>query len=301
MRDDLLSWIKADIENCECGVHEFPVTTMTCALWSGIKLIAQMLDHPRVALDVGSGSGVHSFLLASLGVKKVYGLERCELAVSHAKDRANRFQEYSPGNWTLPRFILGCVEAVPSSNELPDQFDIMTMNPPAFFSSTELNISSPLDSGLYTSSQPTNDNPNPANPINDFFKLAVSQRLAPGGIAICTWPGIQTRQVTDGEDNALHPAKILMRRFNWKINGADVVSAKDFYRYRSKLTYNDLSLNEFRLDTNFFIEEGKYHPYVKRHDTEYQHEPTFTFGVLAIRRDMHVSDMFHLIDINLPT
>ncbi|MDP2433151.1 MAG: hypothetical protein Q8O33_14150 [Pseudomonadota bacterium] len=301
--DALLSWIEADIASCRCGVPEFPVTTMTRTLWSGIKAIAKLLDRPKAALDAGSGSGAHSFLLASLGVENVQGLERCGEAVACAKDRANRLHAALPdaANWAWPQFIQGCVEAVPRNSELLDQFDIMTMNPPAFYTPTKIDISRPLDSGLYTGNPPTPAEPDPANPINDFFRIAVSQRLAPGGIAICTWPGIQARQVTDGTASKLHPAQILMRRFNWQIEGADSVLAEDFYRFSSKLAYNDSPGNGFRRYTHLCLEDGKYHSYVQRSDPEHQHQPTFAFGVLAIRRDTHVPDLFHLIDINLQT
>lgn len=297
----LLSWIEADIAKCKCDVHEFPVTTMTRTLWEGIAAIAQLLDHPKAALDVGSGSGAHSFLLASLGVENVQGLERCEKAVACAKDRAHRLCAALPeaASWAQPQFIQGSVEAIPPNNEMHDQFDIMTMNPPAFYYPTQIDTSNPLDSGLYTGLPPTNEAPDTTNPINDFFRVAVTHRLAPGGIAICTWPGIQTRQVTDGTNGDLHPAQILMRRLKWRIKGADDTSAADFYRYRSKLADNKSPHYDFRQYINDYLAGGEYHSYVRKLDPENHLQPTFAFGVLALRRDAHDSEQFHLIDVGL--
>lgn len=299
----IMSWIEQDIETGDPRRREFPVTTMSRALSTAIEFIVNSLNmpvHEMKAIDVGTGSGVHAFLLATLGFNSVYGLDRSVQAISYANERAARLKnECCNFNGNLPQFIHGCIETIANTTELPGQFDLMVMNPPAFYTLGPINIATPIDSGLFTGIHPTHTS-NTDNPLNAFFD-AVSQRLTLGGIAIATWPGVQTRQVTDGGDCDLHPAQILTRRFAWNIDQASSLAANDFYRYRSKMAYSYYSSNDFRSETHDFIRDGYYHPSVKTSDPDYQHHPTFPFGILALQRHTDNPSKFSLIDINLPT
>jgi SAM-dependent methyltransferase len=257
------------------------------------------LGRREAALDAGSGSGAHAFLFSALGFSTVRGLEVCSEAIGCAEKRADRLLA-RPGaeSWARPQFVHGRVETDPPPAAVAQSYDIMSMNPPAFYHPGAIDESSPLECGLYTGRPPADGAESP-NPINAFFESLVARCLAPGGIAICTWPGIQARQVTDGTERKLHPAQILVRRLGWRISGLEHADVEYFYRYKSALAYESRPAASFRQTTPNYLEDGKYSNLVETSDLEMGHQPSFKFGILALRRDRE-SDLFHLIDVDLP-
>jgi len=295
-------WI--DFLQSEASEREFPISTMSKTLAHVIEELAAPAEgEPTYALDVGTGTGIHAFILQGKGFSVIAtdcNEEAVQLAYRHASKAGIQCRKVDRGllaaavksSRKSPREI---VFATVSLQDLANQvgtdirFSPITFNPPGFFFLGNTERSSPVAVGVYASPV-TQASDRRASLLFQFFDQVVFPLLKPGGDVICTWPGLERRVVelspaAEIRGKVEHPAALLEHWFE------DVcVSCED---RRTDAFYSRLAAIEFDygLGDSFWrnLEEGLRDPrcysrLVTAADATMGGRTTFRFGVLHLRR-----------------
>ena len=88
--ENLIEMVKQDLAHSPSPDLEFPVSSMSLQLASVLKGIEPPPDKHSAALDVGTGCGIHSFVLHRRGFNSVLAIDCNERAVSLACARGIR-------------------------------------------------------------------------------------------------------------------------------------------------------------------------------------------------------------------
>lgn len=99
------------------------VTTEACILGAWVQF-----DNPRRALDIGTGTGLLSLMLAQRYNCAIDAVEIDELAANQAR------QNFENSNWDR-RLRLVCADIKDYSDNCTDEYDLIISNPPFFNSS----------------------------------------------------------------------------------------------------------------------------------------------------------------------
>jgi SAM-dependent methyltransferase len=295
-------WI--DFLQSEASGREFPVSTMSKTLAHVIdQLAAPAEGEPTYALDVGTGTGIHAFILYGKGFPVVAtdcNEEAVQLAYRHASKAGIQCQKVDQGKLAAAvkssrKFPREIVFATVPLQDLANQvgtgikFSPITFNPPGFFFLENTDRSSPVAVGVYASpvSQALDRG---ASLLFQFFDQVVFPLLKPGGDVICTWPGLERRVVelspaVEIRGNVEHPADLLEHWFEDVRVTCEDKRTDPFYRRLASIEF------DYGLGDSFWrnLEEGLRDPrcysrLVTAADGRMGGRTTFRFGVLHLRR-----------------
>lgn len=298
-----------DLRQIKLEADEFPISKMSMSLASAIAALDRS-GRRRLALDVGTGTGVHAFITHNLKFQTVLAIDRNGKAIDHALRRAETFGISSstvnssqlhtavPSSPHSLLFSVCAQEQIAASLQMPGSFDLISFNPPGFFHAEDAQLESPLASGVY-SSVDTDCRVVAHSPIYRFFEDVVLPLLAPGGDVVMTWPALEKRVVelegASGSRECSHPITHLQRWF-----GLDIVSdqpdAAEFYRETSSIS-GDYGLGSTFKD-RFLADLAKsecYSSLVHASDSDLGGSPSFRFGILHLRRSFENPNRFNLM------
>jgi SAM-dependent methyltransferase len=295
--DHILTRYRADL-----GPTEFPITAMSEALG---RALDGVLSNPpsrfRSAVDVGTGSGIHAAILGAHGLAKVLAIDLSNDAVEGARARLDRLgPALGPRRGPVAFENLG-VDDLPDMGET---FDLAVTNPPSFFRPSGLEAShmSPVEHGVYDGTRRERADPKTAF-LYRFWK-SVDAVLAPNGVAICTWPGLERRLVHDlasAGHPIIHPTALLERWFGWEISGAPPPTAwRPFYRYQATISTYGLG-ERFTDDLTYDLSHGRLYSDLVHGPTGKAPAPSFAFGILALQRDASAAGRFSMLPLNSPS
>ena len=143
-QEDLIEDVKRGLVQSPSVRLEFPITSMSMELANVIKLLAPPQDNHSIALDVGTGCGIHSFLLVRRGFKAVLAIDRNESAIELACERGNRLHIDSKSidrgkvaeallenSATEPRILLSAIPLQDLAELVETKFPLIVFNPPS--------------------------------------------------------------------------------------------------------------------------------------------------------------------------
>lgn len=288
--------------------REFPITKMSKALAHSLDYAMKNIWKKRtdtiLGLDVGTGKGLHSIVLAINGCDDVIAIDINEIAIELAEARLRRLEE--TGIHAGVQLQDNCITFRPCDIKIFElenarKFDVMVTNPPSYFAPKEIGclVHTPLGTGLFDGKKEEADNTNKSF-LYKFFER-VYDLLAPGGMVVCTWPGLQSRLVhsREGKREPVHPKFLLEEWFGWKVECADT-DYRSFFRYRIPLVYENL---ESEIADMIYADIALKKPYstlVQAGDPSTGYRPNYPFGVLVLIRDgdKHKQNNFSLYAID---
>lgn len=282
-RDDLTQ------SNLDANPEEFPITPMGEALARAMARVIGRLaveSSPR-ALDMGTGSGIHSAILSLMGCRDIRAVDIHPDAVSAAADR---FDRLTPNLQMLEGSVVHPVYEVADIDDISGgAWDIIVANPPGYFH--HVPPRTPLESGLFDG--PVEEARNSEKSfLYRFFKNVVGPGLASGGVALCTWQAIQSRLAHDLEgvgEPIVHPSFQLKRWFGWNIESASDDWRQAFHMERpiSASGMDAEVLERIKADIR---QGGRYSPLLKIVGNDIH----FRFGVVMLRRDTRDPNTFRM-------
>lgn len=284
----------------QSSVPEFPVTPMSRAL---VRAVLRVLsrrgqDFPSHALDVGTGSGIQSAVLALAGCHNVDAIDISAEAVSSAEKRIKRLASHLSAintPFAVPAYKVADVANIPDG-----RWDVIVTNPPSYF--CDDSPQTPLEWGLLDGSSSHSHDPTRSF-LYRFFKYVVGPRLNPGGVAICTWPGIQMRLVhdlsTDCRGEApppiVHPSSLLDRWFNWDVRSGNK-DWNQFFHTECSFSASGMGEDIMRQIKEDIHNGGCYSSLVRMANGA----TYFRFGVMALHRDDRDPNSFRLEVVPAP-
>lgn len=231
----VLDEVEADLHQAgERSGPEFPVSAMSREMAGVLDTLIRScpaLREPTAAcLDMGTGSGVHAFVSLAAGVPSVLGIDLCDRALAHTRERATRLVHRG----VLPvdaktRFQLRAGDVHEPSNPEEQRFRLMTFNPPGFLkASSPIDDDDPLDRGVYEDSVWSPDVGDPHRSMTMRYLSSWAKPLLEiGGYLVITWPLIQKRlaYATGHSDLRIpsHPLDVISSLSGWNIAPADAV------------------------------------------------------------------------------
>lgn len=139
-------------------IKEFPLTAMSRAvseaIWRVDHAPVMPTDDAGRALDVGTGSGIHAFVMSKKGFPQVTAIDVNEKAIKLAYARAQRLH-FSASLATSIRggpepqilFMSSDLEGIAKLR--PDPYALIAFNPPAYYPIASVDFASPVTRGVY--------------------------------------------------------------------------------------------------------------------------------------------------------
>ncbi|MEA2906295.1 MAG: hypothetical protein QOI12_3682 [Alphaproteobacteria bacterium] len=297
--EDIVSIYREDLG---AAPTEFPITVMSETL--ALALHRLLLNPPSRfarAVDVGTGTGIHAAIMVACGVPKVLAVDLSCEALEGARSRFDRLNV---------AHSLVCAECAPPTfraigvDDLAleeDAFDLSLTNPPSFFQPPEFNGLglTPVEYGVYDGVRADPSDPKRAF-LYRYLKL-VDERLAPGGVTLCTWPGLERRLVhdlTSPDHPIVHPTALLEQWFGWEIGGPPASDWRGFYNCEAHISHYGLG-ERFLESLSRDLNRGGYYSDLVRPPIGRAPTLLFRFGVLALRRDLRARERFSLLPLDL--
>jgi len=311
--EDLIEKVREEIAQSPSTELEFPISSMSVQLASVINGLARPSDIHSAALDVGTGCGIHSFLLHKRGFNSVLAIDCNERAVALACARGVRLGIDSrltdrtevatalaeDGMTSRPHVLFSAVPLQELAALVGTKFSLIVFNPPAFFFVRDANVSSPAASGVYAGDTRTALEVDQSL-LFQFFKRIVLPLLAPGGEVICTWPGLERRTVeinpaAERRGLPAHPADLLEYWLGVTVSCEDK-DVDRFYGHTAVINVDYGLGSSFWSNLDHALQNPRcYSTLVKPSDWRHGSRPTFRFGVLHLRRSHSVRDDFEVI------
>lgn len=284
--------------------EEFPLTTMSKAvaaeLWK-TPPPTEVEDGARGrALDVGTGTGVHALLMATLGYAHIEAIDSSEEAIKYAKERAELLLpkllpkqgaetkgHRDVGGADYPNLVFRHMSLDHLMSADATTYSLIAFNPPAYYDLVGCGTNSPAAEGVYVDDQPASFEKSEASFLYRFFARSILPRLAPYGHAICSWPALEKRvseRTGDDEKGSrlTSPMELLRDWFGIRIIG-NVPNARDFYN-REAILESDYGLGP-SFWQNFWegYKKGLYSSSVCL-GNQPNGAPSFRFGILHLVR-----------------
>ena len=222
-----------DVSATGADAREFPLTDMSRALAQEIWRLppAGSRQDCSAAVDVGTGTGVHAILMAARGYAPVYAIDANVDATRLAASRARRL--LAPHHAQHITFIPESLDT--SEHTAITAVSLATFNPPSFYDFGEADTNTPAFTGVYVDHGWRHFLEPERSFVYRFFRHVVLPRLAIGGHAILTWPGIERRLVEDmgmgtGAAQPVSPAILLRHWFDVDVSGSSLNSREFFSR-----------------------------------------------------------------------
>ncbi len=311
-QQDIIEKVKRELVQSPSVRREFPITSMSEGLANVIEVLESPQDNHRIALDVGTGCGIHSFLLVQRGFSTVLAIDRNQCAVDQACLHGNHLginsksidKQQAAGELlekvvTEPRILFSPIHLENLAEYLETKIPLIVFNPPAFFFVRKPDLSSPVASGVY-SGDARKALEVDRGPLYQFFEKIVLPLLAPGGEAVCTWPGLERRAVERDLHHEMrglpaHPADLLSFWFppiNVACGNKDV---DRFYRHTAVISDHGLGYSFWDNFDHALQDTRCYSTLVNPSDWKYGSRSTFRFGVLRLRRSRGDANCFEVI------
>jgi methylase of polypeptide subunit release factors len=309
--EDLVAIVKKELAHLPSTDLEFPVSSMSQQLANALKNLPALTNNHSPALDVGTGCGIHSFLLHQMGFHPVLAIDSNERAVRLACARGVRLgidctftdrpkvQEALTENGTSgPRVLFSAIPLQDLAAFVKTEFRLMVFNPPAFFFVRNADLSSPAASGVYAGDTRSALDVDQSL-LHLFFQKVVLPLLAPGGEVICTWPGLERRTVelnpvAERRGTPMHPADLLASWFALTLDCEDN-DVDRFYRHTALVLDYGLG-RSFWSNLDHALQNPRcYSALAKPSDWKHGSRPTFRFGVLHLRRSAADADRFEVV------
>lgn len=292
--EEILKKYRDDISNDFNKENEFPITRMSSAVAYVIANLS-MNSNWKNAIDMGTGSGIHSSILALCGCTDIRSVDINELAINAADSRFDRM--FTDTNMRKPIFEVSNINNFLLGDS--QQFDVVVTNPPSYFQPSEIIIepATPLETGLFDI--------NVGNKVSvtesylyHFFNCLVKDHLAPGGTVICTWPALQRQLVNDDDGSIIHPVDLLITWFGWDIEGRQEQAGNDFFKTRIPLFYPGLGNKIIDIIKNDIDADKVYSNLVFAGNALSNYCPTYPFGVLVLVKDKKIENKYWYVDID---
>jgi len=301
--ENLIEMVKQDLAHSPSPDLEFPVSSMSLQLASVLKGIEPPPDKHSAALDVGTGCGIHSFVLHRRGFNSVLAIDCNERAVSLAcargirlgidsrlTERARVGTALLENGATAPRVLFSPLSLQEVAQFVAAKFHLIVFNPPAFFFVRDADLSTPAATGVYAGDTRRALDVDQGL-LFQFFERVVLPLLVPGGEVICTWPGLERRAVeinpvAEKRGLPAHPADLLESWLNVTIACPDK-DIDGFYQHTAVISLDYGLGSSFWSNLDHALQNPRcYSTLLKPSDWRYGSRPTFRFGVLHMRRSM---------------
>jgi len=298
--EKLLTEIESDLSNQSTERPEFPLSSMSKTLFRAVGGLQQP-GNESLALDIGTGCGVHAFLLNHIGFRRVLAIDSNERAVDLAWERGIRLgiecSKLGPterplalgaDNGTNGHIFFAPISLQELANAVNVKFQLIVFNPPGFFFVREASLDSPAASGVYSGhSRAALDYR--GSLLFQFFEKVVVPLLSASGEVICTWPGLERRTVelspiagTLGLPS--HPADLLESWLSLSVECQDR-NAEQFYCHTAVINRDYGLGNAFWQNLDHALQNPScYSNLVKASDWQHGGSTTFRFGILHLRR-----------------
>ncbi len=300
MINKIIDLYREDLQSSD--IKEFPISPMSAALSTAIHHVIEdmrIMDSPNLCgLDVGSGSGIQAAILSYCGCTEVSSIDISDQAVIAARSRFERLCHSITSLKKIeaknPQFKLCSLLEMPIDK---DKYDIIVTNPPSYFTDRSKH-ETPLDMGLYDGSAQYSLDPKKSFLYN-FFERIVNPCLKPGGVSICTWPGIEYRLVYNTDTIhpvpvVQHPTVLLNKWFGWNLEPFAELNGQDFYVNEAPISgscTDDFFWHEFQIN---HARKCCYSNFLTAGRTKTKFLPTFRYGILVLIRDENDRNLFRL-------
>lgn len=292
--------VDRDVEARRPRTFEFPLTGMSRAVSEVIWRITPQRggQEDSGGLDVGTGTGIHSFMMAARGYSHTDGIDVNEDALTYAEERRRRiWHDILACRAAAPilqaqeptmRFCLGGVDG--DWSRWPRRYDLISFNTPAYFNVTGAVPTVPAAQGVFVDSAASDFLHPKRSYLYRFFKNIVLPMLLPGGQVICSWPSLERRVVHRSDSTIVTPPEMLAEWFGVTINGAPRTPL-DFFTRTAEVTSNYGLGPAFRSNLDIGIGAGLYSDFVSAGRDAIA--PSFKFGILHLLRDRRDINRFH--------
>jgi hypothetical protein len=256
------------------------------------------------ALDVGTGTGIHAFVLNEKGFS-VLAIDCNGLATASAYEHGvtagvecRRVDDGKlPGSLASNETVRNSevVFAAISLQELASQvgkgvkFSPIVFNPPGFFWVEDIDHSWPAATGVYAGPVSCGLDRR-ASLLYKFFERIVFPLLSSGGDVICTWPGLKRRVVeldpkATERGEVKHPADLLQSWFQGVTVRCADRRPDSFYRHIAVID-SDYGLGDsFWRNLEYGLRDPRcYSRLVTAADWRMGGRTTFRYGLLHLRR-----------------
>lgn len=310
--EDLIEKVREELAQAPSADLEFPVSSMSLQLANVLRRLAPTTGYHSTALDVGTGCGIHSFLLHRRGFNSVLAIDCNERAValacargvrlgidSRLTDQAQVAAALVEDGATTPRVLFSQIPLQNLAELVTTKFELIVFNPPAFFFVREADLSSPAASGVYAGDTRRALEVDQSL-LFQFFARVVLPLLVPGGEVICTWPGLERRTVelnpvADRRGLPAHPADLLEAWLNVTVARQDK-DVDRFYRHTAVINVDYGLGSSFWSNLDHALQNPRcYSTLVKPSDWRFGSRPTFRFGVLRLRRSQSEASCFESV------
>ena len=303
--------VEEDIKNEKSrgdDIKEFPLTAMSRgvseAIWRVDYAPVMPIDDAGRALDVGTGSGIHAFVMSKKGFSHVTAIDVNEKAIKLAHARAERLGFSASlatpthgGNEPQILFMSSDLERIATLSA--ESYALIAFNPPAYYPIASVDFTSPVTRGVYVDGCEKYDDHKQSH-LYRFFKHVVLKLVADGGHVICSWPGLE-RRVVEGNPDAIKPGSpvlptILLRKW---LNFEFVNDYRDLDQfYNQTATIRDYGLGRtFLRNLLTSIERGYYSRLLCPVDRQQHGDATFRFGILHLVCESRSKRCFRIADI----
>jgi hypothetical protein len=299
--EDLIAKVREELNQSPLADLEFPVSSMSLQLAKVLKGLASPNDNYAAALDVGTGCGIHSFVLNQRGFNPVLAIDSNERAIvlacnrgvrlgidSRLTERAEIAAELLEDNATTPRVLFSSISLQDLEGLVASKFQLIAFNPPAFFFVRDTDLSCPAASGVYAGDARRALDVDQGL-LFQFFGRIVLPLLAPGGEVICTWPGIERRAVeinpvSESRSLPAHPASLIESWFDVIVDCKEK-DVDRFYQHTVVINFDYGLGGSFWHNLDHALQNPRcYSTLVKSSDWRHGSHPTFRFGILRLRR-----------------
>lgn len=309
--EDLIEKVREELAQAPSADLEFPVSSMSLQLASVLKGLAPPTGHHSAALDVGTGCGIHSFLLNRMGFNSVLAIDCNERAVALACARGIRLgidcrftdrEQVAAAlleDGTTPHVLFSPIPLQDLAGLGATKFRLIVFNPPAFFFVRDADLSSPAASGVYAGDISRALEVDQSL-LFQFFEKIVLPLLVPGGEVICTWPGLERRTVelnpvAERRGLPAHPSDLLESWLSITVACQDA-DIDRFYRHTAVISLDYGLGSSFWSNLDHALQNPRcYSTLVKPSDWRYGSRPTFRFGVLRLRRSNTDPSCFEVV------
>lgn len=273
---------------------EFPITHMSRGVARQIAKAAH-LGPQGIALDVGTGSGVHAIVMAASGYPEVWAVDCNKAAIVSAEARAHRFIDVTRSS--VIQFATLDIDDV--SQHVDPGCKLISFNPPAFYAFHPLDFNSPLQRGVYVGGAASAEASPEESHLYRFFAAIVLPLIAEGGQVICSWPGLERRVVEEdsqahGRGPTVHPTTLLTKWFQLRFPERQYDPTK-FFLHEAVVTDYGLGPS-FWHDVDVGIVKNKYSTLLSPSNHRFGYQTTFRYGILHLRCRSVDQRVFDVID-----